>query len=54
LAPLGPEEAPLPLDPRDLMESGVFGVGAAVVHDLLRRRQQRIQMKQYPLTRFRQ
>ena len=36
LAPLGPEEAPLPLDPADLVESGVFGVGAAVVHDLVR------------------
>lgn len=38
LAPLGPEEAPLPLDPADLVESGVFGVGAAVVHHLLKRR----------------
>ena len=36
LAPLGPEEAPLALDRADLVESGVFGVGAAVVHDLLR------------------
>ena len=41
LAPLGPEEAPLALDPRDLMESGVFGVGAAVVHQLLRPSQDR-------------
>jgi DNA polymerase V len=38
LAPLDPEEAPLPLDPADLVESGVFGVGAAVVHHLLKRR----------------
>ncbi|MFN9570421.1 MAG: S24 family peptidase [Cyanobacteriota bacterium] len=36
LAPLGPEEDSLALDPGDLVESGVFGVGAAVVHDLVR------------------
>lgn len=35
LAPLGPEEAPLPLDPADLVESGDFGVGVQVVHHLV-------------------
>jgi len=39
LAPLSPEEAPLALDPGDLVESGVFGVGAAVVHELVRGKQ---------------
>jgi DNA polymerase V len=41
LAPLGPEETPLALDPGDLVESGLFGVGAAVVHQLLRPSQDR-------------
>jgi hypothetical protein len=27
---------PLPLDPGDLETSGLFGVGVAVVHDLVR------------------
>ncbi|MFN9571360.1 MAG: LexA family protein [Cyanobacteriota bacterium] len=49
LAPLGPEEAPLPLDPGDLVESGVFGVGAAVVHDLVRgKRAQAHRIRQSP------
>ena len=38
LGPLGPEEAPLALEPGDLVESGVFGVGVQVVHHLVRRR----------------
>jgi DNA polymerase V len=36
LAALGPEEVPLALDPGDLVVSGLFGVGVAVVHQLLR------------------
>jgi hypothetical protein len=36
LAPLGPEEDALALDTGDLVEAGVFGVGAAVVHELVR------------------
>ncbi|MEB3316756.1 MAG: S24 family peptidase [Cyanobacteriota bacterium] len=38
LAALGPGEAPLPLDPNQPWDGGLFGVAAAVVHDLVRRR----------------
>ncbi|MFM7235958.1 MAG: S24 family peptidase [Cyanobium sp.] len=38
LAALGPGEAPLPLDPVNPLDFGLFGVAAAVVHDLVRRR----------------
>jgi hypothetical protein len=34
---LGPGEASLPLDPEDLLASGVFGVGMVAVHSMLRR-----------------
>jgi DNA polymerase V len=37
LAPLGPDEASLPLDREDLLASGVFGVGIVAVHSMLRR-----------------
>jgi DNA polymerase V len=36
LAALSPGEVSLPLDPGDLETSGLFGVGVAVVHDLVR------------------
>jgi DNA polymerase V len=36
LAALSPGEVPLPLDPGDLETSGLFGVGVAVVHHLVR------------------
>jgi DNA polymerase V len=36
LASLSPGEVPLPLDPGDLETSGLFGVGVAVVHDMVR------------------
>ena len=36
LEPIGPEEAPIPLDPEELEETGVFGLGTAVVHQLLK------------------
>jgi DNA polymerase V len=37
LEPLGADEAPIPLDQDALEESGMFGVGVLVVHQLLRR-----------------
>jgi hypothetical protein len=37
---LGPGEAPVPLDPETLLDSGLFGVAAAVVHDLVPHRVQ--------------
>lgn len=35
LAALGPGEAPLPLDPANLFDGGLFGVAAAVVHPMV-------------------
>jgi DNA polymerase V len=39
LAALSPGEVPLALDAADLETSGLFGVGAAVVHELVRGKQ---------------
>jgi DNA polymerase V len=38
LAALGPGEAPVPLDPENLLDGGLFGAAAAVVHDMVPRR----------------
>jgi hypothetical protein len=48
LEPIGPEESPIPLDPEELEESGLFGVGVRVVHQLLKSKTQTPQTSPHP------